>query len=353
MFTSPNPKKTVRKKSSNSSKDSSNQKSSRDSNSLNLDSTEDLEDNLSIQVPVEPIPFKLDSLNMNSPNQDQSQGNSSGSVSPSVPPSNPVQQVKKKLTFSTIQVRKSEEVTLKPEITKDQREHARVYSQKEYLSITEKATHGTSKKLSMVDYTKFTTANNDELDIFQENEDVENFITNFEGHCIRFDMADLLREFPILERSTDPNDDSDRFRNGETWDLLNNWDQIGPYKKITIPNIAETIDWVVRYASVGCESYLTDLSWTHRYLMNSANDELHKQVAATLKNDFPQDSMHGGPLTFAVMIDKVIYLSSKAITAMRDSITSFDVKTLPGENIEILATRFLYALKCLHSNQSL
>ena len=79
MFTSPNPKKTVRKKSSNSSKDSSNQKSSRDSNSyellsLNLDSTEDLEDNLSIQTPVEPIPFKLDSPKMNSPNQDQSQG---------------------------------------------------------------------------------------------------------------------------------------------------------------------------------------------------------------------------------------------------------------------------------------
>jgi hypothetical protein len=87
--------------------------------------------------------------------------------------------------------------------------------------------------------------------------------------------------------------------------------------------------------------------------MNSADDELHKQVAATLKNDFPQDSMQGGPLTFAVMIDKVINLSSKAITAMRDSITSFDVKTLPGENIEILATRFLYALKRLHSNQSL
>ena len=84
-------------------------------------------------------------------------------------------------------------------------------------------------------------------------------------------MAYLLCEFPILEKSTNPINDSDRFQNGETWDLLNNWDQIGPYKKISIQNIAETIDWVVHYASVGCESHLTDLSWKHHYLMNSAD----------------------------------------------------------------------------------
>ena len=31
----------------------------------------------------------------------------------------------------------------------------------------------------MVDYTKFTTANNNQLDIFPENEDVENFYYQF------------------------------------------------------------------------------------------------------------------------------------------------------------------------------
>ena len=39
--------------------------------------------------------------------------------------------------------------------------------------------------------------------------------------------------------------------------------------------------------------------------MNSADNELHKEVAATLKNSFPQDSMQGGMLTLAVM-DQII-----------------------------------------------
>ena len=97
MFTSPNPKKTARKKSSNSSNNSSNLKSSRDSNSFELLSLEPdpTEDNSQIQVPLESIPFNLDSLKMDSPNQVPSQVDSSSPTSPSNANGPVVQQVKK------------------------------------------------------------------------------------------------------------------------------------------------------------------------------------------------------------------------------------------------------------------
>ena len=53
------------------------------------------------------------------------------------------------------------------------------------------------------------------------------------------------------------------------------------------------------------------------------------------------------------MIDNCINLSDEAIDALKDSIKSFDIKTVPGENIEFVASRFLYAFKRLKRNQAM
>ena len=72
-------------------------------------------------------------------------------------------------------------------------------NEKELLSLTKEATVGFEKKLSMTSYDKIGTASDNE--VFEAHEGIENFVTTFMNHCIRFDMDELLHEFPLLDLS--------------------------------------------------------------------------------------------------------------------------------------------------------
>ena len=52
------------------------------------------------------------------------------------------------------------------------------------------------------------------------------------------------------------------------------------------------------------------------------------------------------------MIDNCINLSDEAIDALKDRIKSFDIKTVPDENVEFVTSRFLYAFKRLKQNHA-
>ena len=108
--------------------------------------------------------------------------------------------------------------------------------------------------------------------------------------------------------------------------------------------IADTIVWLKRFTTTDFQLYLDDMEWVHHHLINSMDDELADIVSSTLKHDY-SNQQKGGPLTFALMIDNCINLSDEAIDALKDSIKSFDIKTVPGENVEFVTSRFLYAFK--------
>ena len=72
----------------------------------------------------------------------------------------------------------------------------------------------------------------------------------------------------------------------------------------------------------------------------------------TMVKRFKSESM-GGPLTFAIMIDKIINLSESAIEGMISHIKQYEIRKIPGENVEKVCRRFQYALKRLENNGSL
>ena len=106
------------------------------------------------------------------------------------------------------------------------------------------------------------------------------------------------------------------------------------------------------YATKASASFLDDIDWSHTFLLNSMEEDLQELVHMTLAKTFKGESM-GGPLTFAVMIDKIINLSESAIEGMIAHIKQYEINTVPGENIEKVCRRFQYALKRLENNGSL
>jgi hypothetical protein len=239
-----------------------------------------------------------------------------------------------------------------PQVPRAARILAKQNSSKEYVHISEKAQAGTSDaKLSMIDYSKIGTSSKDGS-LFESNVEVETFINNFERHCITYDMVEFLHKFPVLEPPLQVGDDSTRFRSGVTINLLDKWDRIGENKDITLDQIATTTHWLKTYTSTSSQSYLDDLGWTHNHLLNSMDTELRSAVVSTSKHQFkPQEE--GGPLTFAIMIDKCINLSEEAIESLKKSIEIYDIKNTKGEDVSAVCSHFRYALRRLESNDAI
>eukprot|EP00957_Ditylum_brightwellii_P066016 5006776-Ditylum_brightwellii.AAC.1 len=62
---------------------------------------------------------------------------------------------------------------------------------------------------------------------------------------------------------------------------------------------------------------------------------------------------HGGMLTYALMIDKVINLFEKFIENMTCSIKDYNISTVPGENVALVVWHCKYAYKRLEHNGAL
>ena len=270
-------------------------------------------------------------------------GRTSSSSTPS-----PATIVPDKPCFALAAVRNHDEIrATKPQFSRSWRVNA---SSKERQTFIEKVSQGASAKMNKVDFVKLNDKPSDNA-LFTTNVEVDTFISNFQRHCICYDVVYTLQNFPLLESPLFANDDSDRFRSGKTIDLFKNWDRIGPNKELTLSGIADTIQWLKRFTTEACQSYLDDMDWTHCHLLNSMEPDLSNSVISTLNHDFDAGQI-GGPLTFAVMIDKCINLSENAIEALAKSIENFDIKTVPGENIETVVSRFKYAFKRLDNNNA-
>ena len=237
----------------------------------------------------------------------------------------------------------------KPEVTREARLR---FTTKERQNFIEKVITGKSDKLAMIDYGKMMDATAAHDDVFAVNETIENFVSYAAKHFIRFDIIEFMKKFPWLEeRGAVP--EEDRF-DGKTIDLFEQWDQIGRGKVITLKRIADTTVWMKTYLTEGptSESFLDDLDWQHKYLLDCMDATLLDSVLGELKNEFSEES-HGGPLTFAVMIEKCINLSPGAINALRTDFVNFSLASIPGENVDLACRRLLYALKRLENNGAL
>jgi hypothetical protein len=80
--------------------------------------------------------------------------------------------------------------------------------------------------------------------------------------------------------------------------------------------------------------------------------ELRSAVVSTSKHQFKQQE-EGGPLTFAIMIDKCINLSEEAIESLKKSIEIYDIKNTKGEDVSAVCSHFRYALRRLESNDAI
>eukprot|EP00957_Ditylum_brightwellii_P104877 7993235-Ditylum_brightwellii.AAC.1 len=146
--------------------------------------------------------------------------------------------------------------------------------------------------------------------IFENNIEVNVFLNKMAKHFVCFDMMYLYQNFPLLEEPA--NNPSDRFRSGKVIDLFEKWVQIGPSKEIALRQIADTVSWLQTYLDGRSEAYIKDLKRTLTYLLNSMHSKLEQSVNTTMNSEYSSDQ-HRGPLTFAIMIDKVINLSERAI----------------------------------------
>ena len=251
---------------------------------------------------------------------------------------------------NTVVRAKSQIKISKPEVPRDTRLG---YTPKERQNFIDKVITGRSTKLTMIDYGKMMDTSTTNDDVFAVNETIENFIDEAKDHFIRYDIIEFMRKFPWLDESGTV-EDSERFHEQKTIDLFQHWDQIGRDKKISLKRIADTTVWMKQYLSEGTisESFLDDLDWQHKYLIECMDSKLKESVLGELKNEFEEESQ-GGPLTFAVMIERCINLSHDAIDALRTDFSSFTLTSIPGENVEIACRRLLYALKRLENNGAL
>jgi len=129
---------------------------------------------------------------------------------------------------------------------------------------------------------------------------------------------------------------------------LKAWDQIGTEKQITLEQIADSLEWMKLYATEASASFLDDIDWSHTFLLNSMEEDLQESVHMALVKSFKSESM-GGPLTFAVTIDKIINLSETAIEGMISHIKQYEIRKVPSENVEKVCRRFQYALKIIEA----
>ncbi len=210
------------------------------------------------------------------------------------------------------------------------------------------ATAGLDVKISKIDYERLNENSND--DQLENNVEVETFSSKMSVHLLRYDMRAIFTSFPILEDAQ--NNESDRFRSGKTVNLIKDWDMIGPDKEITLKEIAKSIAWMKMYAKSESATFLEDIEWSHMFLLNSMDENLQDSVHASLEQDFSLASQ-GGPLMFAIMVDKIINLSEGAIESMVSHLKGYKISTVPGEDIEKVCRRFQFALKRLENNGSL
>ncbi len=252
------------------------------------------------------------------------------------------------LTFETSQVRKGLE--LEGAIPQYPKALRASLGTKELLSLQERATAGTDKKVCMLKYENLKGAASANIEKFQNHVDMETFCTDVCTQAIKFDFAKLLTEFPVLDEPTDPLNPSDRFRNKKTVNLVKQPDQIG--KTISLQEIGDTIEWIRSYASMSSAIFLQDLQWSHEYLMNCCDDELRESIVSDINHDF-RPSQSGGPLTFALIITKTINLSEDAIDGLKQQFETFDLKTVPGEDIQKVVRYFMYACIRLENNDSM
>ena len=252
--------------------------------------------------------------------------------------------------FSDTAVRSADTIAqAKPQFTREIREKAQT---KAKVIIMSEAIKGAEPQLQKVDVVT-ELSKKGRKSILNNNVEVDTFIETLERHCVRFDMIYFMQHFPILDEASSGK--HDRFRNKRTMDLFKEWDLIGSNqagKQLSLTVIGETIAWLKTYLKSESESYLEDMEWVHAHLINSMTPELREDVTTTLKHDFPKEQ-HGGPLTFAVMIDKVINLSPTAIDTMKSNLKSYNIKDIPGEDVSIVVRQFLYALKRLESNNAI
>ena len=219
---------------------------------------------------------------------------------------------------------------------------------KEKLSIMKEATQGLDIKMSKIDYERLDKSSSEEQ--LENNVEVETFISKISTHLQRYDMKMIFEEFPILDP---PHiEEADRFRNQKTVNLLTSWDNLGDDKVYKIKDIGETIEWMKKFAEGSSESFLEDMEWSNSFLLNSMDETLQESIHATLEEEYKL-SEHGGPLTFALMIDKVINLTEGAIEAMTRHLKGYDISKVPGEDVERVFRRFRHALKRLENNGSL
>eukprot|EP00957_Ditylum_brightwellii_P161888 12325193-Ditylum_brightwellii.AAC.1 len=62
------------------------------------------------------------------------------------------------------------------------------------------------------------------------------------------------------------------------------------------------------------------------------NLDLEQEITSDLSHGYSRAQL-GGPLTFALMIDKIINLSETAIENLTNGFKNYDIKMVPGENI--------------------
>ena len=157
-------------------------------------------------------------------------------------------------------------------------------------------------------------------------------------------MIYFIKNVPILTATEVANDEAERFDDGKTINLLEDWDQIGENNLTALENVGDTIAWLNTFSVE--ESYLEDLKRMDQHFLNSMNQDLHEEVESYLEHEFPSDQWDG-PLTFVIMIDKCIDLSETVIDILKGNIEHYKISSIPGNNIEIAVHRFLYAFKRL------
>ena len=248
------------------------------------------------------------------------------------------------LEFAAAPVRTLPEIrTSKAQFSRQMRSKLSV---KEKLAMIKEATTGLETKMGKIDHESINGSNDEQL---ENNVEVETFLYKMEKHLLKFDMAKIFEKFPILDEDETG---ANRWRSRKTVNLLTAWDQIGNGKQITLNQIAESLEWMKLYATEASASFLDDVEWSHTFLLNSMEEDLQESVHMTLIKNFRGECM-GGPLTFAIMIDKIINLSEIAIEGMISHIKQYEIKSVPGENVEKICRRFQYALKRLENNGSL
>ena len=157
-----------------------------------------------------------------------------------------------------------------------------------------------------------------------------------------YDLNSFFEQFPKVKMGTwDPNQD--------TIDLFENLDEL------TDPTLQEEIYEAIAWINTEVDEpeWKRELTWSREVILSACSNALKEAIVAKeteILDSYPGAT--GGPVTFILVMNTILSMSSDAFNALYKFIQNLDIKKYEGEDINVVTRELRVNLRRLYACNS-